>query len=300
MSSKVLFLGCNSNQVPYLNYLKSEGYKVIGVDINEEAPGKNLCDTFYNYSYEDIDSLLILGEKENFKTTDKVFTASAQFANKSNAVFAEKFNIEHPKENIIDFCLNKFTYYNYFLENDIPIPQTYFVQSKEELDKKLSEITNSKHFFLKSDFSKNPNYVYRINVDHFNPDLIFLGRDRYLRNYYILQDEFIGDSLRINIYGDRFNVIDFYSSQYTYEYHHLLEKFLIIETLKNLISRLGLNKWLIKFDIVLNKDEYVVLDIGLDPPSRMIKKARSKKINFEEFYIKQYIEGEICYPEILD
>ena len=34
--------------------------------------------------------------------------------------------------------------------------------------------------------------------------------------------------------------------------------------------------WLVKFDIILGNDEYFVLDVGIDPPSRMLKKLSMK------------------------
>ena len=300
MKRQILFLGCNEKQMPYLQYLRSNDYQIIGIDKNKDAPGKDLCHKFYNYGYDDIDSLLAVGEKESFKSTDKVFTASAQFANKGNAIFAKHFEIDHPSEKSIDFCLDKVTYYKYFLRNNIPIPVTSYLKTRDELDHAMDDIDPQKWFYLKSDFSKNPNYVYRICKDNFNSLNIFWGRDRYLREFYILQEEYPGTSLRINIYGERFNIIDFNNSLYTYDYHDLLKKFNTIEILKILISDLGLSKWLIKFDVIVNEDGYVVLDIGLDPPSRMIEKAKLENIKFEEFYLKQYLEGKIIYPKSLD
>ena len=39
----------------------------------------------------------------------------------------------------------------------------------------------------------------------------------------------------------------------------------------------GLENWLVKFDIILAVNGYVVLDIGLDPPMRMLKYSKQKK-----------------------
>ena len=48
MKKKLLFLGCNHNQVSYLKLINKNDWKLIGVDLNKDAPGKNLCDKFYN------------------------------------------------------------------------------------------------------------------------------------------------------------------------------------------------------------------------------------------------------------
>ncbi len=300
MKNKILFLGCNHNQVPYLKVLKELDYLIIGADLNPKAPGRVLCDGFYNVGYDDFDALISIGVSEGFDSSCKVFTASAQFAYKGCSNFANHFEIPFPNEESIDFCLDKVAYYNYFLKNDIPLPNTSFVKNEEELKKELDQFKSSNWFYLKSDFSKNPNYVYKFKNDEVPFKDFFWGRNRYLKKLYILQEEYIGTSLRINIYGDRFNVIDFYSSKYTYEHHSRIEELNVIETLRELMKKIGIQDWLIKFDIILGIDGYVILDIGLDPPSRMKQKAIDQNINFEYFYIRHYIENIIEYPLSLD
>ena len=44
MNRKVLFLGCNNDQVPYLKAIKKLGFTVIGTDLNPKAPGAELAD----------------------------------------------------------------------------------------------------------------------------------------------------------------------------------------------------------------------------------------------------------------
>ena len=45
MKKRVLFLGCNKMQIPYLREIKKLGYFVVATDINEFAPGKNFVDS---------------------------------------------------------------------------------------------------------------------------------------------------------------------------------------------------------------------------------------------------------------
>ena len=85
---KILFLGCNHNQVPYIEELKKMNFYVVGVDGNKNSPGLNLCDSFYNLRYDNYDDLIEVGKKENFTSHDKVFTASAQFAHRGASIFA--------------------------------------------------------------------------------------------------------------------------------------------------------------------------------------------------------------------
>jgi hypothetical protein len=296
---KILFLGCNSNQLPYLKILKKMNFYLIGIDKNSNAPGLEFCDKCYNVGYDNYEKLIEIGKREKFSKYDNVFTASAQFANYSAALFAEFFQISYPKPEKVQFCLDKVSYYKYFLKNNIPLPKTHFIKKESEL-KSYIKNNPSQWYYLKSDYSKNPNYVYRIHSKSVDFSKIFWGKDRYLRNYYILQEECPGVSLRLNLYGSRFNVINFNNGLFTSDYKNELKKFKVIEVLKELIKFLGMNNWLIKFDIILNSKGFVLLDIGMDPPSRMLKKCIENNINFHQFYLEQYLNNQINYPIILD
>ena len=300
MKKNLLFLGCNHSQVPYLEVLKTQNWNIVGVDLNSATTGKKLCDSFYNVGYDDLDQLIDIGEKEGFTKEDKVFTASAQFAHKGAAYFAKHFNISYASEQAIDLCLDKAAYYEYFKKNDIPIPQTWYINNEEELKRLISSMDETKSYYLKSDFSKNPNYVYRFEASGVPLENIFWGRDRYLREFYILQEEFSGVSLRLNVYADRFNVIDFLTGELTYKYHEAIKELGVLNTLKSFMRDIGLQDWLIKFDIILQDNEYVVLDVGMDPPFRMNKESKRQGINFAKHYIDQYLFGEVNYPLSLD
>tara|TARA_Y200000002_G_scaffold381917_1_gene397289 strand:+ start:331 stop:1230 length:900 start_codon:yes stop_codon:yes gene_type:complete len=299
MKKKLLFLGCNHNQVSYLKLINKDNWNIIGVDLNNNAPGKVYCDKFYNVGYDNLEGLIEVGKKEKFNKYDKVFTAASQFAQKGAAHFSSYFKISFPKEKSIDLCLDKTLYYEYFLNNNIPIPKTWYVQNKDELIVKIKE-SSSRSFYLKSDFSKNPHYVYQFNLTNIPWDKIFWGQDRYLREYYILQEEVKGTSLRLNIYGSRFNVFDFVTGKKTIQHNKDIKNLKIISVLNRFMIDQGLKNWLVKFDIILGNNNYVVLDIGLDPPMRMLKYCKQKSISFEKYYLNQYMHDTIEYPTILD
>lgn len=299
MKNKILFLGCNYNQTSYLKLINKKDWKIIGVDLNKNAPGITFCDKFYNVGYDNFIGLIEVGIKEKFSRHDMVFTASSQFAQKGAAHFSSYFGINFPSEESIDLCLDKTLYYEYFANNNIPIPKTWNIKNKGELKLKINE-SNSQYFYLKSDFSKNPNYVYRFSSVNIPWDNIFWGKDRYLREYYILQEEVKGVSLRLNIYGDRFNVFDFLTGKKTLTYHDDIRKYNIIPVLNTFMVKQGMQNWLVKFDIILGINGYVVLDIGLDPPMRMLKYSKENNINFEKYYLAQYMFNKVEYPNILD
>ena len=299
MRRKLLFLGCNYDQIPYLESIDKQNWKIVGVDLNQNAPGRHLCDKFYSVGYDDLAGLIEVGVREKFTKDDMVFTAAAQFAQKGAAHFASNFKISFPSEESIDLCLDKTKYYDWFSKNGVPIPKTWNIKDIDEL-KKCLKLSKSEFFYLKSDFSKNPHYVYRFNSLKVPWEGFFWGRDRYLREFYVLQEEFQGVSLRINIYGDRFNVFDFLTGSKTNIHHKEIISLGVIDTLRDFISQQKMQDWLIKFDIILNDDSYVVLDIGMDPPSRMLKESKENKIDFEKYYVAQYLLGQVTYPEILD
>ena len=67
---------------------------VIGVDLNSNAPGKDLCDRFYNVGYDDLKALVNVGKNERFSACDMVFTAAAQFAQKERLIL-QKSSVYH-------------------------------------------------------------------------------------------------------------------------------------------------------------------------------------------------------------
>ena len=70
--NKLLFIGCNNNQIPYLKEINKYSFKIIGTDINIDAPGRELCDKFYQVGYDDLSGLSSIGTQENFNCDDKI------------------------------------------------------------------------------------------------------------------------------------------------------------------------------------------------------------------------------------
>lgn len=292
---KILVLGCNHDQVPYLKELKGK-YYIIGSDLNTDAPGKMFCDTFHNVGYDDFKGLIEIGKIENFGPNDKVFTAGAQFAHIGAAHFANEFKIPYPTVKSVEICLDKVKFYKFFQENDLPIPETYLISNIEELNKRISQKGIDKSYYLKSDFSKNPNYVYRFYGNKVQDVNIFWGRDRYLHNHYILQEEFIGEHLRINIIGDDFILFPVDLKQKLRSTKSDIINRGIVKKLKSVVDALGFTNWLVKFDVIFGEDDYVVLDIGMDPPYRLNKYYNEKNISLPNYYLDQYLENKINYP----
>lgn len=291
--NKVLFLGLNYNQIPYLKEIKNLGFYVVGTDLNTNAPAVKIVDKFYKCGYNDYGKLIDIGKKEAFGSNDKVFTASSQFAHMGAAHFAQNFNINYPKIDNIKLCLDKFLYYTYFENNNIPLPKTWYIKTKEELENILAAQSLRNSFYLKSDNSKNPKYVYNFVNKDLKDTKINWEKDRYFQKYYILQEEFYGEHIRVNIFGNKLSIYPFDTKKLIDNKRYqidLIKRSKVPETLKKLIEKLDMKYWLLKFDIVINENlDFVVLDIGIDPPYRMYHDYKNKNISFEKYYCRMYL-----------
>jgi len=257
MKKRILFLGCNKMQIPYLREIKKLGYFVVATDINESAPGKNFADRFYTVGYEDKQGLVEVGKKENFSEEDLVFTAASQFANIGAAYFAAYFSINYIPETTVDICLDKMKFYKILEKNKMPYPQTYYCFSKSDIEEVITKDGN-KNYYIKSDYSKSPWYVYYIKNSRL-PKIRF-EKDRYLRNGYIVQEEVVGRHVRVNFFCEQFIYFVHDSGKMFYctnilEYSHQVE---IEKTLRKLIGELKLEDKFVKFDLILNKDSYYI------------------------------------------
>lgn len=295
---RVLVLGGNHDQVPYLKELRKQNFWVALSDANNDAPGISYANVFEQVGYDDIPGLINFARKLNFTTQDSIFTAAAQFAQIGAAHVAQNFGIVYPSPSIIKICLDKLLFYSEFQKHLIPIPPTKIIKTANELDAYKDAIDPLSYYYLKSDFSKNPKYIYRFKGEYCNPSSYYWGSDRYLQNAYVLQKEFIGRHLRLNLMPGRFVFYDFKTNKplSKIDTNNLTSKFDIIDKLRAFLISYGLDSWLIKFDIIVNDSNWCALDIGLDPPSRMCNTLGDQ--NFANHYVNQYLMGKITYPEI--
>ena len=106
-----------------------------------------------------------------------------------------------------------------------------------------------------------------------------------MRQHYVLQEEFVGDHIRLNLVGERLYTFPLDPKKKIKTKSNLIKKFDIKTKLTSLCNENGLNNWLVKFDLVMNNQDYVLLDIGIDPPMRMLKLCEEMNFPFYESYI---------------
>ena len=303
MKTKVLVAGLNYNQLDYIKEIKKKGYYIVGIDKNPNAPAKYLCDRFYNFGYNETEKILKACINENFNESDKIFTASLQESYLYLSLVASSLNISFPSRESVEIAINKFKLYP-FLENiGVNYPETKYIFSNDELYSLYNNLEEGSSYYLKSDFSKNPNYVYRIVKGQFDINSVNWKKDRYLQKGYVLQKEFKGKEVRVNIFGNNFLAYPF-AFKDKEEIKPLpdddinkLCRLGVIETLIETTRKLKLENYLVKYDIILNKEgEYVILDIGIDPPYRMRHHYENRGLNFAKIYVEHYLEGKVNYP----
>lgn len=297
VARKAFVLGGNHDQVPYIRELKRRGFNIVLTDRNKNAPAIDLADNFKAIGYDDIDDLLEFSKLTDLCSDDIVFTAAAQFAHRAGARIASLHSIRYPNIEVIEECLDKALFYNAFERSGIPIPPTSYVKNPNEMISAINKHGSEKQFYLKSDMSKNPNYIYTFIGRDADPESVFWGRDRYLNEQYILQEAFDGTCIRLNICGDYFNAYDFnsgrrVSDESLYRYMGPHE---IILILKDYLHSKGLSEWLIKFDIIVKDTGWVALDIGIDPPSRMLQSYTELGLDFFAEYIDQYLYADNAF-----
>lgn len=283
----VLILGCNHTQLPYLRAARDLGFRVVGVDRNPAAPGRSEVHSFYPVSYSDFEGLKNVAEKEGLSSAGRIFTAASHLAYEGAARLAEFTGIPFPSLAAIDACLNKTRFYALLREHGIAVPPTRFFDADRP-----QVIDSQKVYFLKSDYGKSPTYCYRI-VNGEIPQLP-QQRDAFFRRVFLLQEEVRGDHYRVNLYGEQAAIFLKLSDHTALPlrtlgpgHHEAIAK------LRALISQLGLTSWLSKFDLIVNENDWHVIDIGLDPPMRLRQLCEYQGVDFPAAYTRLYLLGEI-------
>jgi len=299
---KVLFLGCNHDQTPYLEAALKLGFAVIATDKNPDAPGAKLANRFYPVSYTDTKNLEGIIRREQLGQSDHIFTASSHFAYEAAAHLAAKIGLEFPSPEVINICLDKSRLYPFLNECNISVPQTTIFNPHD-----LNALKPDKEYFLKSDYGKSPKYCFQISKGHI-PELPSRF-DNFYRRHFLLQESVAGTHYRINLFNGSQEAAIFIKFSDTSSAPLSIvgpgHKD-VINKLQGLVNKLALSKWLVKFDIIVNSDDWYVIDIGLDPPLRLKLLYDYVDMNFADYYTSHYLQGErmlswakLCRPILI-
>jgi hypothetical protein len=284
---KVLFLGCNHNQIPYMVAARRNGFYVIATDLNPQATGAGQADRFHCAGYDDLDALLKVARQEGLCETDRIFTAAAHFAWEGAAHVAKAIGIPFISPASVDVCLNKVKFYELLREyNFLPPSEIYRPDLVSMLDK-------AKAYYLKSDYGKSPHYCYRVTNGDRPP--IPKTHDRYYRKHFIVQEEIVGLHYRVDLYGDQAAVFLKIRDDVCLPLPCLGPGHSkVYAALADIVRRLGLAATVTKFDLVANGEEVFVLDIGLDPPFRLKSLHTWLGLDFADAYARHSLLGDVA------
>jgi len=289
---KIAFLGCSDQQLPYLDAALRLSDEVIVFDRRpRDALEARNCDV-HAISYSDFGSISEILSRAGFGANDAVFTGAAHFAWDTVARIRSHFGQAGPSEADVDLALDKTKFYAALTAAEIKVPRYETVGPGDQLN-----ISNTANYFLKSDYGKSPNYLFR--VDQGRLPKIPSSFDTFYRSVFLLQDEIIGTHIRLNLVGGWAQAMLKVSDDVSVPVRArdiLGDR--LLEQLAMFTTSLRLSEQLTKFDIIVRGGEAFVIDIGLDPPNRLRALVEHQGHPFADLYVTGQIHGD--WSRLLD
>jgi len=277
-----VMLGCSVKQLPYAQYMHRQGINLIVVDksstINLGFASKHLV-----VGYDQVQAIS-RAIKDYCVSPELIFTAADQISHIYACELAEKLSIKYRlSKDLVKTINTKFRYYEWFADHGIDIPNTEYFYDKNSLWSVVrSYIETNQIVYVKSDCSKNPRYVYKIKTENEFQEINWT-KDRYLQEGYVLQPFIEGACYRLNLFNGKCITFDFATNMIVSDNTTNVQCYL--PRLKKFISKHGLQNEIVKFDVIDNNLGGIkVLDIGLDPPSRLRSYCDKHDLNFVEAY----------------
>ncbi len=305
--NRVLCLGASPNQVPYLRALRARGFEVIATDRDPGAPGGACAHRLHAVAYDDLEGLRAVAEKEDLGPEDRIFTAAAQFAYERASLIARERGIPFPRPEHVDVCLDKTRLHAAFARHGVPVPPTRLFAHGELDPAAPPELEPGRVYFLKSDYGKSPRYCWRI--DDGRLPALPERPDRWYRHRFLLQEAVHGTHFRLNLYAGCAATFLKFSDQVCVPVPSLGPGHgEVVARLRGLTGELGLERWLVKFDLVAGPEGWWALDLGLDPPLRLRLLHEYLDRDFADAYCAWLVEGDgsglaawedLCRPVVI-
>lgn len=127
----VLCLGASIMQIEAIKKAKEMGYHVVAVDYDKNAVGRKLADEFFEVSTIDADAVLDVAKKCHI---DGVVTVATDMPVRTAAVLSESLGIPGLSKEVAVKATDKIEMIKSFRENEVPSPQFWVVDSKEEFE----------------------------------------------------------------------------------------------------------------------------------------------------------------------
>lgn len=298
----VLFLGCNTNQVSYMQAAQALGFRVVGTDRNPDAPGARIADGFHAVGYDDATGLLAAARAEGLGPGDRLFTAAAHFAWEGAAALAEALALPFPQRAAVDVCLDKTKLYPLLRRCGLDVPPTVEVAGRP-----VAVPDERKIWYLKSDYGKSPRYCARVE-DGCLPALP-TAHDPFWRRAFLLQEAIDGTHYRVDLWGEEAAVFlklrdDVALPVPTLGPGHAT----LVARLRAVVGTLGLTAHVVKFDLIAAPEACYVIDLGLDPPMRLRLLCEHLGRDFAAAYVRHWLLGDaaalprwrdVCRPVLI-
>ncbi len=283
--ARVLFLGCNANQVPYLEAARALGFEVIGTDRNAAAPGATRADHFEAVGYDDVAGLRRIAEHHGLGPDDRIFTASAHLAYEAASVVAAERGVPFPSPEAIATALDKTRFYPRCAAVGLRVPPT-----RELLPDATPHLDPERVYWLKSDYGKSPRWCFRV-TDGRLPERP--PHDAFYRRAFVLQDEIEGRHWRLNLWGDELAAFARNDQGGWCAMAGLgAAQEAVAAGLRGFLTDVGLEGGLTKWDLIEREGEWFVLDLGLDPPARLRTLCAHRGVDFPAAYTRLHLLGD--------
>jgi biotin carboxylase len=134
----LVVIGAGEFQLPLIERAIERGYKVIGIDGNDNAIGFNICNESYVIDIKNSESIIRLLKKRN-KKIDAVLTLAAEIAVVTVSKIAKEFNLIAPSVNSSNICTNKYLMRKCFKKNKIPSPNFDLILEYSQINKIITK-----------------------------------------------------------------------------------------------------------------------------------------------------------------
>lgn len=134
---KLLVLGTSHGQVPIIKAAKKMGLCVIGVDRNENAPGRGLCDFFFPVDFSNKSETLRIAQSLN---VNGVVTFQSDASVPTVGFLNTKLNLNGPSFDTATTCTNKIHFRNSLKLTDCAQPRFHIVENIEDATEACKEL----------------------------------------------------------------------------------------------------------------------------------------------------------------
>ena len=309
MTKNIMVFGCGGLQETLIKNVKSLGHFAVGIDVDENAISRNLCNKFYVVKGDDFTGTCKIVERHKI---DGIVTAASDKPLEMMARIAEKYSFPFPKLDSVQKTTQKHLLKNLLINNSIPTAQFYLLDGKNNGFKRDNDLVFP--LIVKPvDNSGSRGVVHCETETELNKNikeaLNYSEAKKILVEEYIGGEEFSVESLISNKVVYVIQVTKKITSEppFNVELGHLQPAEVnplifgkIVDSINRMIKLIGLNNCACHTELkVFNETPYIIENgarLGGDYITSVLTPL-STGINIEQELIKISLGEEFVYPE---